>query len=180
MECSAAQKLINECRKSGLLPLDICCDDERRSADGLEEIDEDRVEDHAAGIINYIRTGHRYYTPVSFWEDQNTYIEMAVEKVDLKSLFAPVCESFRIPVRNVSGWSDINSRAAMMRRFADREAKGKTCVLLSCGDHDPGGLHFSDRLRSNLTDLEAAVGWSPGNLVIDRFGLDFDSSRRRG
>jgi hypothetical protein len=34
-----AQRLINDCRKDGRLPLDICCEDERRSPQNLEYID---------------------------------------------------------------------------------------------------------------------------------------------
>ena len=30
---------------------------------------------------------HLYYTPVSFWEDRDLYVQMLVEKIDLKSLF---------------------------------------------------------------------------------------------
>jgi len=47
-------------------------------------------------------------------------------------------------------------------------------VLLLCNDHDPGGLHISETMRSNLNDLSAQVGWSPDNLIIDRFGLNAD------
>ena len=78
---------------------------------------------------------------------------MTVEKVDLKGLFSPECEKFHVPLINISGWNDINSRAAIMRRFAHWESRGKKCVLLHCGDHDPGGLHISDFLRSNMGDL---------------------------
>jgi hypothetical protein len=67
-----------------------------------------------------------------------------------------------------------------MRRFKTWEAKGKQCVLLYCGDHDPGGLQITSFLRSNLADLSAAVGWSPDNLIIDRFGLDFDFIQAHG
>jgi len=35
-------------------------------------------------------------------------------------------------------------------------------------------LHISNYLYSNFAELEQAVGWWPGDLVIDRFGLDFD------
>ena len=34
-----AQRIINECRKLGLLPLDSCSEDEWRQADGLEKLD---------------------------------------------------------------------------------------------------------------------------------------------
>ena len=86
---------------------------------------------------------HRRYTPVSFWDDQDYYLQMLVEKIDLRSLFSRICDSYRVPLANSGGWADINGRAAMMRRFAEWEAGGKQCVLLYCGDHDPGGLNIS-------------------------------------
>jgi hypothetical protein len=98
---------------------------------------------------------------------------MAVEKSDLKSLFAKVTRQFNMVIQNNGGWG-VNVRAGMMRRFQEREAKGKRCVLLYCGDHDPGGLQISDYLKSNFTELQDAVGWDPHFLTIARFGLDYD------
>lgn len=60
-----------------------------------------------------------------------------------------------------------------MQRFAEHEAAGRQCVLLYCGDHDPGGLHISDSFRKNLEDMSGAVGWHPNNLIIERFGLNY-------
>ena len=105
---------------------------------------------------------------------KDIYIQALVEKIDLKSLFAPVFSEFHIPFANARGWSDLNSRAALMRRFRDMEDEGKRCVLLYCGDHDPGGLNISEFLQSNIEDLAEAVGWWPDDLQIDRFGLNYD------
>ena len=41
-----------------------------------------------------------------------------------------------------------------------------------------GGLHISASSRSNLAELEDAVGWSPDNLKIERFGLNYDFIQR--
>jgi hypothetical protein len=120
------------------------------------------------------------YTPVSFWDDQTSYLEVAVEKLDLRNLFEPTCAEFHIPIQNFKGWSDLNARAALMRRFAEHEAAGRRCVLLLCGDHDPGGLHITDKMRKNLSDLSGAVGWTPENLIISRFGLNADFIDRHG
>jgi hypothetical protein len=103
---------------------------------------------------------------------------MLVEKVDLRSLFGPICAEYHVPIANARGWCDINTRAAMMKRFAEHEAEGRECVLLYCGDHDPAGLNISQSLRSNLADLADAVRWSPDNLEIDRFGLNADFIKR--
>ena len=139
----------------------------------VEEITDDDAEEFSQNWIDYLTDhAHEQFTPFSFWEDQDVYVEMTVEKVDLLSLFEPVCKHYRIRITNVSGWSDLNSRAAIMKRFAYWEAEGKRCVLLHCGDHDPGGLHISDFIRSNMEDLTGAVGWGPDDLVIDRFGLN--------
>lgn len=169
-EFDRAERLIVECRKSGDLPLDICAVDEKRVADGVEHLDGD-VENEADAVFGYIANAHRYYRPISFWDDLSVYCEIAVEKGDLKSLFRSVAAEFHVPISNIGGWCDINSRAAMMRRFEYWESKGKRCVLLYCGDHDPGGLRISDGLLSNFRELESAVGWDPAGLVVDRFGL---------
>src|SRR5262245_46029971 len=52
-----AEKLITDCRKSGLLPLDICAEDDSRETIGLEEeIAGTTVEEEAAAWVDYVRT----------------------------------------------------------------------------------------------------------------------------
>jgi hypothetical protein len=170
----SAQNLINDCRKSGLLPLDICCEDERRRADNLEDLNNPDPRVEAASIVRYVNNAEDYYHPHSFWEAQDHYLEMAVEKVDVKNLFLSVCEPFHLAITNIGGWCDLNARAAMMRRFQYWERKGKQCVLLLFTDHDPGGFNINRHLRSNLEELAKQVKWSPDNLIIERFGLDAD------
>ena len=67
-----------------------------------------------------------------------------------------------------------------MERFREHEVAGRKCVLLLCGDHDPGGLHISEKMRENLEELSRAVGWSPDNLIITRFGLNLDFIEQQG
>jgi hypothetical protein len=180
-EFGAAERLITDCRKSGALPLDICADDESRKVVGLQLLDDPDPEREAASWIDYITNDvHKAYVPISFWDDQKSYVEVAVEKLDLRNLFEPPCAEFHVPIQNFKGWSDLNARAAMMRRFAEHQAAGRRCVLLLCGDHDPGGLHITDKMRKNLSDLNGAVGWTPENLIISRFGLNADFIDRHG
>ena len=167
----AAQALITDCRKTGELRLDICAEDDSRETVGLQgDLNDPDVEREAQDWINYVRDrAHQSYTPFAFWDELDVYVEVAVEKLDLRNLFEPVCAEFFVPITNFKGWSDLNSRAAMMRRFAAHEAAGQRGVLLLCGDHDPGGLAITGTMSKNLHDLAAAVGWSPHNLVITRF-----------
>ena len=181
-EFDDAEQLITACRKSGALPLDICAEDESRKAVGLQDsLDNPDIEAEAESWIDYISNQvHKSYTPISFWDDLDVYVEVAVEKLDLRNLFEAPCAEFYVPIQNFKGWSDLNGRAAMMRRFAEHEAAGRRCVLLLCGDHDPGGLHQTDKMRKNLEDLSGAVGWTPENLIVRRFGLNADFIDRHG
>ena len=49
--------------------------------------------------------------------------------------------------------------------------------LLYCGDHDPAGLRISDAIKETMAQLTPAVGWDPENLIVDRFGLNYDFIR---
>jgi hypothetical protein len=169
-----AQRLINDCRKSGDLPLDICAEDEARLADNLEELDDDDPVEEATRAIEIIQEWHEAYNPISFWDYQEYYVQMVVEKIDLKSLFSPICKEFHIPCINSRGWSDINSRARMAERFKLWEERGKKSVLLNCGDHDIGGLNIWDFILENFRQIQRATGWNPSKLIIDRFGLNKD------
>lgn len=119
-----------------------------------------------------IQTWINHYQPISFWENQPCYVQMYVEKIDLRSLFEPICQRYHIPIANARGWSDLNLRGALMERFKQHEQAGRRPVLLYCGDFDPAGLRISDGILNNLRELKTATGWNPENLVIDRFGLN--------
>ena len=92
---------------------------------------------------------------------RTTTSQMLVEKIDLKSLFSPVCDDFHIPIANATRLVRHElprGHDAPLRRDG---SQGQECVLLYCGDHDPVGLAISDFLRSNMAELSRAVGWSP-------------------
>jgi len=111
-----AEKLINDCRKSGLLPLDITAKDSKRAASCVQAVSTRTPEEAAEDAVQSIEDEAYWYVPEAFWENQQYYCEMLVEKIDLKSLFEPICEDYHLPIANAVGWSDIHCRAAMMRR----------------------------------------------------------------
>jgi hypothetical protein len=177
-----AQELIAECRRRRLLPMDIVAEDGAREFNHLEDLDEEEPEDFAAGWVEHIEQVHSHYRPISFWNDKDVYIQMIVEKIDLKSLFDPICKEFCIPLANARGWSDLNMRWALLQRIREHLAEGRKAVILYCGDHDPSGLNISNSLRSNLAELLTNREWLElmDHLTIDRFGLNFDFIERHG
>ena len=174
-QLDACEKLVNDCRKSGDLPLDICAVDKSREFENVEEIDDKSPEEMAQDAIDYLAVAHLGYRPISLWDNQKYYVQIVVEKIDLKSFFSPVCAGVQAPDRQ---WQRMGRSRHARRHDApvrDREAGGKECVLLACYDHDPAGLNISGFLRSNMADMSKAIGgWSPENVIIERFGLNLD------
>jgi hypothetical protein len=103
-EFAAAEALITACRKSGALPLDVCAEDDARAAIGIEKINANDVQEEAQSWIDHLLyAAHEQYTPVSFWDDQRFYLQMGVEKLDLRNLFEPVCTEFCVPLYQFQG-----------------------------------------------------------------------------
>lgn len=173
------ESLINKCRKKGILSVDFVAEESARAFSGVES--EER-QSPSEWLIDYIKTPmrcHWWYTP-DWWAEEEYYIQILVEKIDLKTLFEPICHEYHIPIATSKGWSSIIQRAEYTRRFKEAEDRGLKCILLYCGDHDPDGLRISDAIRKNLSDLkditwgDGEEGYDPSNLHIERFGLNAD------
>lgn len=173
------ESLINECRSKGYLPVDFVAEEDARQFSGVETPDGETPLEYFADYLRTTLNCWNMYTP-EWWEDEQYYIQMVVEKVDLKSLFSSICQQYHIPIATARGWSSILQRAQYCRRFKEAEENGLKCVLLYCGDHDPDGLRISDFLRENIAELKDVTwidgfdGYDPEDLIIKRFGLDFD------
>lgn len=177
------EEAINTARKRGYLPVDFVAEESSRQFSGVEIPSTGEPQDIIPRFLEGILYGWQYFTP-EWWEGEEYYIQVVVEKIDLKTLFEPVCHRFHIPIANSKGWSSVLQRAEYARRFKQAEDMGLKCVLLYCGDHDPDGLRISDTLRKNLSDLSGVVwgdgtlGYNPENLIVDRFGLNLEFIER--
>jgi len=170
----ALEESIDEARKRGFLPLYFTAEDEMRGVSNIEKPTETIDEFIEGWFDSFIDCWMRY--DISFWKDQTYYIEMLVEKLDIKELNKNVCAKYHIPIATGRGWADISQRGKMMERFRNAQENGLRPILLYEGDFDPPGLKISDQLRKNLFDIADAVGWQPtdDNLIIERFGLNYN------
>ncbi len=183
-----AQNLIVACRKQGMLPIDFTSgdDDAARADINVENLDNPNPEDNAKSVLRYVDHAHDRYEPVSFWEFQDCYVEMLVEKIGLRNLFEDVCNQYHVRLANAKGTAATSQLINRLRRFAKWQEKGKHCVVLYCGDHDPAGLRISNALRSNFEDWLSAFrqaypeheGFDFDDVVIERFGLNYDFIRK--
>ena len=159
------ENVINTCRKKGFLPIDFVAEEEGRQFSGVEQEERETPLEWLRGYVEAPLICHQWYTP-DWWAGEEYYIQMLVEKIDLKTLFKPVCEKYHIPIATSKGWSSMLQRAVYAKRFAEAESKHMTCVLLYCGDHDPDGLRISDFIRSNLEDIKDVI-WKDGSSGYD-------------
>lgn len=173
------EKAVNRCRRDGLIPIDFVAEEAARQFSGVEEPTESTPEDLFRQNLGDLLNLEDFFTP-RWWDGETFYVQVIVEKIDLKTLFEDVCAEYHIPIATSKGWSSMSQRAEYARRFAEAEAAGLKCVLLYAGDHDPDGLRISEMLRKNLEDLRDVVwtdgtdGYDPADLEIDRFGLNRD------
>jgi len=178
-EFDYVEGIINKCRKKGFLPIDFIAEEEGRKFTGVETAETDSPIEYMKRYLNAVLSCDEWYTP-DWWAGEQYYIQMLVEKIDLKTLFEPICHEYHIPIATSKGWSSMLQRGEYAKRFMKAEARGLKCVLLYCGDHDPDGLRISDFIRDNLNDLREIVwtdgtaGYDPADLEIHRFGLDYD------
>ena len=175
-------KLLKGCRtKYYLLPYDLVAEEEARAFSGVEKPTSDTsiiemINDRLNSLLN---PSSYWYTP-DWWEGETYYIQMLVEKIDLKTLFEEVCLEYHIPIATTKGWSSILQKAEYGRRFKEAEERGLKPVLLYCGDLDPSGELISENIKKNLEDMkngfwyDGTPGYDPTNLDVKRFGLNED------
>jgi hypothetical protein len=170
---------INRCRKEGVLPIDFVAEEEGRKFSCVHVPEDESLIASSRGWLTGMLNQANHYTP-DWWDGEEYYIQMLVEKIDLKTLFEPVCNAYHIPIATSKGWSSMLQRAEYAARFKEAEDRGLKCVLLYCGDHDPDGTRISDFIMSNLRDLKDITwlngqdGYDPEYLTIQRFGLNYD------
>lgn len=173
------ENLINKCRKLGYLPINFVAEEEGRQFAGVEHPNQESPEEDMKEWLIATLKSADIYTP-DWWEGEKYYLQMVVEKIDLKSLFEPIVKHYHIPIASSKGWASILMRGAYARRFKEAEDNGLQSVLLYCGDLDPDGMRISEHIRKNLKDIEnifwsdGMKGYNPDNLIIDRFGLNYD------
>lgn len=165
---------ITRARKNGMLPLEITAEDATRGASAASE-----VSDSLDSLIRqYLRSVPYEFSTTTIERFTGVHIELVVEKLDLVGLLAPVTDKYRIPVSCLRGWTDLHSRAALLKRAA---AYPVPTVVLMFGDHDVGGLSITDSFKANLDEvfLASRLHVMPA-LELVRVGLNAADIERLG
>ena len=119
----------------------------------MERLDLPTAKEQAAFIRQVVDHMIDSWTPVSFWDDKSVFIVVLVEKVDLKHLFTPICQRYRVPIAIARGWSEKHTRGRLIEMLMPHIRCGRRIVLLYASDFDPGGLSIFDKLSKNILEL---------------------------
>ena len=175
-----AADLITDARKAGLLQPGFILEDKKRDFERRYDFDMNSQDYFDSQVAEYesaadtFRESPQYFNAVSIWKESGYFVQVAVEKAGLESLFSDLSEEYQVNLLNMGGFTSLESLATLARLYHMAERKGCIPVLLVCTDHDPVGLFFANNIATRFEELKLFTGWNPENLIIDRFGLDYD------
>lgn len=84
------------------------------------------------------------------WSDQDTYVEVMVEKQALEGVLEPVCRELDVPFTANKGYSSQSAMYEASKRFLERAQDGKELFVIYLGDHDPSGIDMSRDVEERL------------------------------
>lgn len=176
--------LINDARLAGLI-------DWEAIEDRTRNLRKRSKWENPSEIIN--SAAYSYH--IDYWEGQENYIEVWVEKDALVGIVGRVCEKLDVNYFSCRGYVSQSEMWVASQRLKRREAEGKNIILLHLGDHDPSGIDMSrdimdrqflfgsheinfDRLALNMNQIDqynpppnpTKVTDSRSSSYIDKFG----------
>ena len=104
------------------------------------------------------------------WARQDYYIEVWVEKEALGNIVSRACEPYDVRHMSCKGYMSASAAWAGGRRFMEQLEKGKECMLIHLGDHDPSGL---DMTRDNGARVDL-FSETLNSIDVRRIALNMD------
>jgi len=121
----------------------------------------------AKKAVQFLRRIHRLYQK-NFWEDQENYIEVWVEKISLCKYFAPICRKYGVILIPCKGDQAISAIWEAKQRFDEKLTKDKKVKVLYFGDFNPSGVHAPIAIKKTLED------WGTTGVEFKRIALLFE------
>jgi hypothetical protein len=150
-------RIVSEGRRTGLIDWESITDRTRN----LETLS---TWESPEDVLNAVSEQFRY----DRWSDQPTYVEVWFEKDALEGVFERVCNELRVPFFSCRGYTSDSEVWRAAQRFDDAYGRGKECLVLHFGDHDPSGLDMTRDIEDRL-EL-----FGQPQMVIHRLALNID------
>lgn len=108
-----------------------------------------------------------------YWDNQQTRVEVWVEKEALVGVIERVAFRYRCAYFACRGYSSQSESWRAGERFKEYNARGQAVVVLHLGDHDPSGI---DMTRDNRDRLNMFSEY--GDVTVKRLALNMDQVKR--
>lgn len=166
--------LVSDARLAGMIDWDMIRDR------GREMIKNPHWEDPKDFLEN-VAPQYRF----NLWRDQESYVEVMVEKQALEGVLEPVCRELDVPFTANKGYSSSSAMYEASKRFLEACEAGKECFVVYLGDHDPSGIDMSrdveDRLdlfvKTSMNRTDEIGPNEPSAVAMVRVALNIDQVR---
>lgn len=151
-----------------------------------DEIDEYKIEDRARSTLggDYgFGSADRFiehqiddfaecdqYFSMPMWTNQDTYLEVWVEKDALSRVISEVADDFNVRVAPSKGYSSYTFIKEAVERYEKHE--DKDLVLLHYSDHDPSGIDMTRDLQARLNKYTYV------DISVQRIALVYDQVKQ--
>lgn len=151
-------------RKKKIIPLDWIVDESRYDY-YIPYVGYTGTDDFLTQVKNSIDEYER-----EFWEVQDNYFELILEKVGIAHFYKPLCEKYHVrlvPIKGDDSYGHINR---VIKRYKQRLKEGKKCYLLYLGDFNYKGYSIPFAFRKNMHYFGH---FELSDLKYKRIALDF-------
>ncbi|MGL6195802.1 MAG: hypothetical protein ACRC2T_13380 [Thermoguttaceae bacterium] len=153
-------KAIQKGRRAGLIDWD-AIEDRTRNLESMPHWDSPR---------DILKACARSFH-VDLWRDQKTLLELWCEKDALLGVIEGTCDRYDVPYLSCRGFSSDSVMHQAAQRLIEASNRGKQCVILYVGDHDPSGCDMTRDIEKRLTLFGA-------NFELRRIALNANQVRR--
>lgn len=131
--------VINDARLAGLLDWD-AIEDRTRNVRSLAAWED------PASILNSVSKQYR----TDPWIEQDSYVEVWIEKDALIGVIERVCNEYQVPYFSCRGYVSQSEMHGAAMRIQHQALNGKRCTILHLGDHDPSGIDMTRDIRDRM------------------------------
>lgn len=109
------------------------------------------------------------------WAEQDTHVEVWIEKEALAGVFERVCQPLDVAYFACRGYTSQSEMWGAAMRFVNQIKLGKRVIVFHFGDHDPSGIDMTRDIEERLVMFASShVGSKAGRISIRRLALNMD------
>lgn len=101
------------------------------------------------------------------WENQDTRLEVWIEKDALSGVISPICNNLDVTYFSCRGYVSQSELWSAARRLMSYEDDGQETVVVHLGDHDPSGIDMT-------RDIEDRLRLFGARTSVERIALNMD------